>query len=88
MQPVKLVSRPQQVRDDVIDVLEQALARARDGRLVECVVIGIAPDGDKTYRRSMTDDFHRMVGAIECAKFSLWHEATFGLPSAPEADGA
>lgn len=85
-EPVALVPRPKQVHDDVIDVLEQALAHARAGIIVECVVVSITNDGTPLYRRSMTDDFHRMIGEVECTKLSLWHEATFGTPSAPEAE--
>ena len=62
--PVRLVTNTQRVNADVVEQLETALAKAKDGQLQGVSIAGVYGDGSCYTAYSSTENVITMIGAI------------------------
>jgi hypothetical protein len=70
-----IVSRPEQVRRDVVSVLEEFLADAKAGRLAGIAIAGIKPDLQAITHWSDCEHAAAMIGAVAILQHRLAAEA-------------
>lgn len=58
----------EEIRAHVVEVLERALAEAKDGQITSVVVIARHPDGEFSDWHSSTAEAHAVIGSLEVAK--------------------
>ena len=71
--PIALVVKPtveQEIQQAAIEILEKALAEAREGRVYEALVILRRPDGNWVDERSGATNFPDSIGRLEIVKQS------------------
>lgn len=71
MTTLSLVPKPtasDEIRADVIEILEDALVQAKQGQITSLVVIMLHPDGSWSDWQSSTTQLSEVVGRLECAK--------------------
>lgn len=57
-----------EIQASVVNILEEALAAARDGKISAVVVIALHPDSSWSEWQSATDQLSQMIGRLEIAK--------------------
>lgn len=72
---MELKTRPQQIQDDVIDKLENALAQARRGEIIGVAIAATSPDGAISVGYSQSDDIGRILGAVTYLQHRLCIES-------------
>jgi isoaspartyl peptidase/L-asparaginase-like protein (Ntn-hydrolase superfamily) len=56
-----LETKKKQIHDDVVDLIETLLERAKAGEVVSVGLIAIDADGGVAVATSMTDNYHQLV---------------------------
>ena len=69
--PLKLVTRPELVYDDVIQKLEEALAMAREGKIVGVAVAYVSNDGAVGTGFSRSECAGSLMGAVALLQHRL-----------------
>lgn len=65
-------TRPAEVNQSIIDLLERLLTDARNGEIVGIAGVSLMTGGDVATFSSENDSFYKLVGAIEQLKFEMF----------------
>lgn len=71
MSNVTALKREQVIDEDWLQLLEGVIADARDGKVTEMCFVARMVDDGVIINRVAFDDPHRLVGALELAKFRV-----------------
>lgn len=63
-----------EIRAEVVEKLERALAMAKDGKVSEVLVIALHEDGDYTQLASHTQSLSQWIGLLEITKSDWIHQ--------------
>lgn len=75
MAVVQLETGSKRANRHTIEVLEQALAEAKEGRIQECALALVYGAGYTGYRRSSTESISTMIGSVSILLNSLHRDA-------------
>lgn len=73
MANLDIVDQATEVREDTIAVLEEALERAKSGKMVEVMLVAVLSSGDTFTSSSSTLSFRERMGCLEILKFDNIH---------------
>jgi hypothetical protein len=65
---------PHPIGEDVVEVLEEMLARARTGDFSSVVVVALRRDGESEWSRSRVHSWHSLTGAVAAAQHTLMRQ--------------
>ena len=72
---VQLETGSKRANRHTVEVLEQALAEAKEGHIQECAVALVYGAGYTGYRRSSTESISTLIGSVSILLHSLHQEA-------------
>lgn len=72
---VQLVTGSKRANRHTVEMLEQALAEARDGTIQECALALVYQAGYTGYRRSSTESISTMIGSVSILLHNLHRDA-------------
>ena len=61
---IKLVSKKEQYNQEAVDILEELLSRAKNGKLVELVCVYLDDEGYYAHRHTRTENTIQEIGAV------------------------
>ena len=61
---IKLVSKKEQYNQEAVDILEELLSRAKNGKLVELVCVYLDDEGYYDHRHTRTENTIQEMGAV------------------------
>lgn len=65
------LTRPAQIKNEVIDILVRTLGDAREGKITSIALATICSDGEIQTIASPTDNLYKMVGAVAQLQFAM-----------------
>jgi hypothetical protein len=64
-------TRPAQIRNDVVDILQRALDEAKAGKITAVSLAILCADGDVETIASPSDHLYKMIGAVSQLQFNM-----------------
>jgi hypothetical protein len=61
---LKLVTRPEKISAEAVDMLEHYLQRAKNGEITAVAIVAIEPNGSATHQATSSDHWVALLGAV------------------------